>query len=326
MGGAVSETQLVPVVEPNPDAMPPEDQHTTGNLLAAPARGYGMIASPNHSARSGKPVRLLIVHTAEGARTVESLGSWFSAAARQVSSHAGIDDSRIETYVPYDRAAWTCRSANDISDNVELCGFAAWTRDTWINGHHRMLELCAQWLRDRATARGIPLRKLTPAQVAAGAPGVIAHVDWTLGMHDGSHTDCGTGFPWDVVMAMATGPATAPVPAPAPGGAPMVAFNHGALPAGDDMVTTFACPVGPRFLFKDGWLTLAVGWNDAHNVLVHFVGDPGIDGSPTYLATIDIGILRMDIPTPIRIPQGTHALSMSYTSDTPIGWSTELLP
>jgi hypothetical protein len=77
-----------------------------------------------------------------------------------------------------------------------------------------MLELTAQWIRERCQARGIPIRKLTPAEVAAGKAGVCGHVDWTVGMKDGSHTDPGTSFPWDHVMALANGGEAPHPPAP----------------------------------------------------------------------------------------------------------------
>lgn len=165
-----------------------------------------MIPSPFHSSRGGKSVKLITLHTAEGSRTVESLGRWFQRRPTEKdpgsSSHAGIDDFRIETYVSYDRAAWTLRSGNRISDNAELCGFAKWTRAEWLT-HDQMLTLAARWVRERCAARNIPIRKLTPAQVAAGVSGVIGHVDWTNGMHDGTHTDPGDGLPWDVIIARA---------------------------------------------------------------------------------------------------------------------------
>lgn len=175
-----------------------------------------MISSPNRSARGKAPVRLIIIHTAEGARTVTSLGNYFASAAIQASSHVGIDDTGTEQYVPYTEASWTTRAANPISENAELCGFAAWTRGQWLNEHHPMLERTAAWIRERCLARGIPIRKLTPAQVGSGLPGVCGHVDWTLGMHDGSHTDPGPGFPWDVVMDLAAGSTPTPSPTPRP--------------------------------------------------------------------------------------------------------------
>lgn len=161
--------------------------------------------SPNSSPRGTAPVRLVILHTAEGARTVQELGNYFAQASVQVSSHVGIDDNELEQYVPYEREAWTTLNANPISDNAELCGFAAWTRDQWLNEHMPMLKNAASWVAARCAARNIPIVKLSPAQVAAGKPGVCGHVDWTIGMKNGTHTDPGPGFPWDVVISLAQG-------------------------------------------------------------------------------------------------------------------------
>jgi hypothetical protein len=162
------------------------------------------------SPRGTAPVRLVVIHTAEGARTAADLGSYFYQDNTQASSHAGSDDREIRNYVPYDRAAWTVRSANPISDNLEICGFARWTRAQWLStgtvdgctNPRARLELAAKWARERCLARGIPRRWLTPAQVAAGESGIIGHVDWTVGMKDGTHTDPGSGFPKDVFMAI----------------------------------------------------------------------------------------------------------------------------
>lgn len=170
-----------------------------------------MIASPNFSSRGGALVRLVVIHTAEGARTAAALGNYFSSSSVQASSHVGIDDSgAIEQYVDYAQAAWTVRSGNAVSDNAELCGFAAWTRQQWLANHLTMLNATARWIRDRCQARGIPIVKLSPIEVAVGRAGVCGHVDWTQGMRDGSHTDPGPGFPWDYVINHARDGAPAP--------------------------------------------------------------------------------------------------------------------
>jgi N-acetyl-anhydromuramyl-L-alanine amidase AmpD len=167
--------------------------------------------------RGTRPVRLVAVHTAEGSRTAASLGSYFYSPSVQASSHVGIDSGATLQFVGYDRSAWTLRSGNPISDNAELCGFAHWTREQWLStatadgcvNPRAILDRTAAWIRSRCLARGIPIRKLTPAQVAAGQSGVVAHWDWTLGMHDGTHTDPGSGFPWDYVIAKASASAPA---------------------------------------------------------------------------------------------------------------------
>lgn len=299
------------------DQLPDEDQHRSDSSPSRQVSSHaarGMIASPNYSSRGGKKVRLLIVHTAEGARTVESLGAWFSVASRQVSSHAGIDDKRIETYVPYDMAAWTCRAANAIADQVELCGFAAWTRDQWLREHPNMLKLCARWLRERAVARSIPLRKLTPAQVAAGESGVIAHVDWTVGMRDGSHTDCGTGFPWDEVMRLATEPATAPSPAKE---VPMAVMPW-TLPAGTGMRETIPIPTFDPTQRAELWMV--TGWESAHVSSMYFIRDRGPALSPDAEHWGGTGewTLAPDDRPGFDLGQGCTSVAVMYDSNRPI--------
>lgn len=150
--------------------------------------------------RGGTAVRVLAIHTTEGWGTARQLveADWWEG-----SSHVVIDETEIVPGVPYERAAWTLRSGNHWSENAELIGWASRSRDNWLRDHMPQLNLTAAWLAARAKARGIPLVKLTPEQYAAGAKGVIGHSDHTLGLHDGSHLDPGTGFPWDIVLAKA---------------------------------------------------------------------------------------------------------------------------
>jgi hypothetical protein len=162
-----------------------------------------------YSERGTRPVSLIVIHTAEGARTAAALGAYFQRADIQASSHVGIDGSSTLQFVPYNKAAWTVRSGNPISENAELCGFARWTRPQWLStgtvdgvvNPRAMVSRAAAWARSRALARGIPLTHLTPVQVGQNAWGLIDHFAWTIGKKDGTHTDVGGSFPWDVFMA-----------------------------------------------------------------------------------------------------------------------------
>ena len=160
--------------------------------------------SPNYSSRSGATVRLIIVHSAEGARTIEELGSFFANPASGVSSHVGVDDKDgvIGEYVRRDWKAWTAANANPVGVQVELCAFAKWSRDEW-NRHPNMLRNCARWIAEEAAHFGIPVVKLTAAQAQGSGRGVCQHRD--LGSWGGGHTDAGDGFPIDDVLAMAKG-------------------------------------------------------------------------------------------------------------------------
>jgi hypothetical protein len=158
--------------------------------------------SPNYSSRGGAAVRLVVIHTAEGSRTIESLGAFFANPASGVSSHVGIDDTpnTVGEYVRRDYKAWTAANFNPVAVQAELCAFAAWTPAEW-NTHPTMLENCARWIAEECAAFGIPIRRLSPAEAQSGGYGVCQHVD--LGTGGGNHSDCGPGFPMDTVLAIA---------------------------------------------------------------------------------------------------------------------------
>jgi len=155
--------------------------------------------SPNYSSRGGATVRLIVIHTAEGATTIESLGGWFANPSNQVSSHTGIDDTDgvIGEYVKRDGKAWTAMNANPVAVQTELCAFAKWSSAEWQQ-HPTMLENCARWVAEEAKFFAIPLTKLTAAQAQGSGKGICQHSD--LGAWGGGHWDCGGSFPIDQVI------------------------------------------------------------------------------------------------------------------------------
>lgn len=173
------------------------------------------------SSRNGAKVIWLAVHTTEGIMRAKDLRDWKAWAG---SSHASNDETGVlmtprDGFVPYDRAAWTLRNGNAISENIEQCGWARWTRTEWL-ARPKLLETTALWLADRARARGIPLRLLTPAEIRGRrTPGVLGHGDYSTATGDGTHWDPGPGYPWDVVLGKANwllNPTPAPTARPAP--------------------------------------------------------------------------------------------------------------
>lgn len=183
-----------------------------------------VIPSPNYSSR-GSGVRLIVVHTAEGALTYQALGNFFANPSSGVSSHTGIDDTpnTVGEYVARSSKAWTAANANPYSVQTELCAFAAWTVAEW-DRHPTMLENCAQWIAEESASYKIPIRKLSASEAQGGAAGVCGHID--LGTSGGGHWDPGYNFPWDRVIAMAQGGA-APTPRPEQEGEDMIANTDG---------------------------------------------------------------------------------------------------
>src|SRR5215471_4153202 len=105
------------------------------------------IGSPNYSSRGGAPVRLAVIHTAEGARPSEELGNFFASTSSGVPSHTGADDKAgvIGEYVKRGNKAWTAMNANPVAVQIELCAFAKWSASEW-NQHPTMLQNCARWV------------------------------------------------------------------------------------------------------------------------------------------------------------------------------------
>jgi hypothetical protein len=229
------------------------------------------------SSRNGATVRVLAVHTTEGAMTVGDLRAFFDRPNAKGSSHASADSSgnlaegAADGFVPYDRSAWTLRNGNPWSENLELCAHAGWTRSQWLS-RPRLLEACALWLARRSKARGIPLVKLTVAQLRLGQRGVIDHDDYSDATGDGLHWDVGENFPWDVVIpravALAGGTRT-PEPVPITKRRARMYYL-----TSDESQTVFVqCPDGMRVLYTMeqvhciGWL---VNETRAVDAILHF--------------------------------------------------------
>ena len=168
------------------------------------------IPSPNYSSRGGSGVRLIVLHTAEGARTIESLGSFFQGNV-QASSHVGADDqvNTVGEYVKRGNKAWTQSNFNSVAVSIELCAFASWSTDEW-HRHPNMMDNCAKWIAEEAAYYGLPITKLNASQAQGSGRGVCQHVD--LGAGGGGHHDCGSGFPMDYVLTLAHGGAPSPGP------------------------------------------------------------------------------------------------------------------
>ena len=180
------------------------------------------LPSPNYSSRSGSAVRLIVLHTTEGAQDIYSLGNFFGNSSSGVSSHTGADNHRqglIAEYVARGNKAWTQGNANPVCVSMELCtpsGAAAnWTRDYWLNKQGWMLHNAAEWVAEEAKFYGIPLKALTSSEAQGNGRGICQHSN--LGSWGGGHYDCGNGFPIDKIIEWAGGSATAP---PSTGGPP----------------------------------------------------------------------------------------------------------
>lgn len=159
------------------------------------------IATKNYSSRYGAKVIWVAIHTTEGIMDANDLGYYWQRITGG-SSHAGCDNKKTVTYVDTQYASWTLLNGNSKSVNMEICGWAKWTRDEWLGPQRGRLEQAAQWARQMCDKFGIPKKYIGASGVARGESGIIGHIDYTNGAKDGNHWDPGPGFPWDIFIQL----------------------------------------------------------------------------------------------------------------------------
>lgn len=164
--------------------------------------------SPNkHTGRTRK-VRVVVVHTMESpekATTAEDVArNWFAKPEARSSAHYCVDADSIVQCVSEADTAWAAPGANADGIQIELAGRAGQGTEGWSDAYSvAELDLAARLVADICTRHGIPIRKLTREQLAAGERGIIGHVDASAVYRLSDHTDPGPDFPWDQVIAKA---------------------------------------------------------------------------------------------------------------------------
>lgn len=275
------------------------------------------------SSRNGARVIWVALHTAEGSRRTGDLYAFFDRN-QNASSHAGADGIGLsDGWVDINRSAWTLLNGNPRSVNLEMCGFARWTREQWLStgtvdgvvNPRNMVRNAALWARRMCDTFGVPRRKLTPAQVGRGESGVLMHWDYSLGTGDGDHWDIGDGFPWDVFFNDLNGITTEddmPFGVPNP-----VQWE----PGSDKWGVLAVPPVGGSLSVGDGgqaWVHLRCPNRPVkiHGVwLVHYNGN--------LLEEIPEFELKHDSYWAKQLPKGCSQVSVKYSGEVPIGATLE---
>lgn len=156
-----------------------------------------------------KDVRLIVIHTTEcheSKGSAAAVAGFFTTQRKDPgSSHLVVDASEIWECVKPQHEAFGARGgdANATGYHIEHCGYAAQTPVQWDDAFSKgELALSARAAACVAGRYGIPVRKLTPLQVANGERGFCGHLDvsraWNV---RGGHVDPGVGFPWSSYLA-----------------------------------------------------------------------------------------------------------------------------
>lgn len=168
---------------------------------------YTFIQARNHGGIQSAVNRLVIHGTVSpcvngGARGV---ANDFHTTTRDASAHYVVDPGQIiqcllESTIGYHAPP------NTGSLGFELCDQQTGSSARWRDANHEaMLRRAAALVRARAQRWGIPVVKLSAADLRAGKRGICGHADVSAAWHLTDHIDPGTGFPWAHFMDLVKG-------------------------------------------------------------------------------------------------------------------------
>jgi hypothetical protein len=157
---------------------------------------------PLHGIRA---VDHIVFHTTEGGGDVHSLARYFrSTPAGLGSSFATEPDGTIGIYVPH-LTAKTYHVANHNSQciGIEQIGYAHLRRSEWLEKGGRLRQIyagawLAAWLCDQLDIPAHASGSAAGGRQFVYQQGLTQHM-W---VPDNDHDDCGSGYPWDVVVPL----------------------------------------------------------------------------------------------------------------------------
>lgn len=175
--------------------------------IAPPSPTY--VGPPKwHGGSNNKPITRIVVHCTVGAepgaeKAAMNTVNYSKNTARPSSFHYIAEDNKSYQYT-YDSVVAYHAPPNGHSLGYELCcSLSDKGKGHFSNTDHReMLRVAAKDIAQLCLAYDLPIRKLSAAQVKAGAKGICGHIDVSNAFHQSSHWDPGPYFPWASFITM----------------------------------------------------------------------------------------------------------------------------
>lgn len=182
-----------------------------------------MIRARHYSAGSNVPPTRVVIHAtcpdigyprASAAGQARATARYFQSSAAGGSAHYVCDIAETIQCLPDDVIAWHA-PPNPRSLGIEICadgGSAGsyrrhpehrYSREQWLSPQvWPAVVRAAALTRELCRRHGIPIVRLSAADVRAGRRGICGHVDVSNAFHQSDHDDPGPDFPWDRFMAL----------------------------------------------------------------------------------------------------------------------------
>lgn len=170
-------------------------------------------ASKSSGKRSTASIRYIVIHDAEvddATKGAEKVGSYFASAAAKGSTQYGADNDSTQQYASDSTICWGAPPINTTGLHIELMGKSSHSRERWLLEHRPSFQRAGWLIAKKCRAYKIPINLLTTGELKTrgvdpgkGKGGIVSHRSVSAAFHKSTHTDPGTEFPFDVVLAWA---------------------------------------------------------------------------------------------------------------------------
>lgn len=177
---------------------------TQSPLTTATILGYS-----GHTEGSNGQITRVVVHaTVSPCQRGEArnVAGYFQSQQSGGLAHYVVDPGEIICCADEGLATWGA-PPNHGEIHVELCDPQAGDPARWNDAnHYSTLVLGAHLVADICRRQGVPMQRLTTAQVAAGQRGICGHGNVSDAFHQSDHQDPDVAgpFPWDAFMRLVT--------------------------------------------------------------------------------------------------------------------------
>jgi hypothetical protein len=150
--------------------------------------------------RKASDIRNIVMHSTEGPTAAGAAG-WFANPKSSGSANLVVDGKECYRTVDDLVVPWAAPPLNTKGFHIEQAGYTHWTRAEWL-AHTPTLDRAAYKAALRAVEYKIPIRFVGPLGLRLGRRGFTSHAAVSKAFRQSDHTDPGTGYPWDVFLAL----------------------------------------------------------------------------------------------------------------------------
>lgn len=166
------------------------------------------IGSPSFHTGRARPIRLVVLHTAETPCEIgvaRNIATYLSRPEVRASCHYTVGPDETIAQVLESDTAWTAPGANADGIQIEQAGRAGFHAAEWAEGLPELMlrTQTAPLVADICQRHALPPVWLTAPDLLAGKAGITDHATVNAAYGQSDHWDCGPNYPGPMVAEMA---------------------------------------------------------------------------------------------------------------------------